>query len=144
MNFEQFISNPMRRFNADSWNPGATNSGARQIWPCQEISVASDITSNPLKFSKAGVTVVLPENTVLFADETLCHCQYSQSAPHQNLEAWHWEIHQFGGEKHSWNEAPNITIKAFSQILNRERDPGLVSKLETTNETVSLNSHSGL
>jgi len=52
--------------------------------------------------------------------------------------------HHSAGEKHSWKQSTKIKITAYSQILNRERDPGLVSKIGTTNETVSLNSHSCL
>lgn len=96
-----------------------------------------------LHFSKGGVIVISQRNTDAFASLALPIRKYFQSRLHREPDPRRSEIQHFTGEKHPWNEETN-TIKAYSQILNEERDPGLVSKIKTTNETVSLNSHSGL
>jgi glycosyltransferase involved in cell wall biosynthesis len=70
--------------------------------------------------------------------------KYCQSNPHRDLEARRSAVQDFAGEELSRNETANSTTKAYSQILKEERDPGLVSKLKTTNESPSLNSHTSL
>jgi len=87
------------------------------------------------------VTIPLPPCNADSSNREAINSSLRQTRPGNETRP---DIQHFGGEKHSWNETPNTTIKAYSQILKKERDPGLVSKIETTNETVSLNSHSGL
>lgn len=54
------------------------------------------------------------------------------------------DLLRFVEEKHSWNLKANIITTAYSQIT-REKDPGLVPKMEKNHEkALCLNSHSGL
>ncbi|HEX3627596.1 MAG TPA: glycosyltransferase family 4 protein [Verrucomicrobiae bacterium] len=73
-----------------------------------------------------------------------CIRKYFQSSLYQGLEARRPEIRCFVEEKHSWNQIANIIIKAYSQIIHEEKDPGLLSQIQKDHETVSFNSHPGL
>lgn len=148
MSFKYLIAIQMPLLDVFS-NPEAVNRGAHQIRVRKPIIIVDDrpvrdIVPVPLQFSKDGVTVVPDKNSRQSAATAQRAGKCFRTDMHGNAETRRSKIKYFGGEMHSWNEAPTITIKAFSQILNEERDPGLVSKIETTNETVSLNSHSGL
>ena len=137
MSFKHLISIQMPAFDGDFRN------SARKAIIIVDHGHARDVSAAPLQFLKDGVTVKAVENSRVSAALAKSAGNYFRTDM-RNAETHRSTNQHFGGEMHSWNEAPNITIKAYSQILNEERDPGLVSKIETTNETVSLNSHSGL
>jgi hypothetical protein len=95
------------------------------------------IRMTPLQFSKDAVIAPSAALTQTMRNQI----QINQN---RNPGTRRSQIQQFAKKQLSCNETTNTTIKAYSQILNEERDPGLESKIETTNETVSLNSNSGL
>ena len=82
-----------------------------------------------------------PENS---APTAPCIQKYIQSDLYCELESRRPDLLHFVREKHSWNQIVNIIITAYSQIT-RERDPGLIPKMEKNHEkALCLNSHSGL
>ena len=70
--------------------------------------------------------------------------KYFHSDLYLQLESRRHEILLIANKKHSWSEVASITTAAYKALLHQMECPRQLIDHETNNETVSLNSHSGL
>ena len=70
--------------------------------------------------------------------------KYFQSDLYLQLESRRHEILRVANKEHSWSDVASITTAVYKALLHQMESPLRPIDHETNNETVSLNSHSGL